>query len=322
MSKSPFLSELRRVCRTRHLSRRTEDAYLYWTIRFVQYHHFRKPSEMEVDHITQFLSHLAEKRRVAASTQNQALSALLFVYRHILGMDLPYIEGFKTPRIKTRLPVVLTRAEVARVLEKLHGQNRLVAELLYGAGLRLSECLGLRMKDLDFEYRQLHLHNTKGRNQRISLMPHQSIPRIENQIKQVRLLYESDQQPPEVRITLPNALDRKYVNAPHDWRWMYLFPARQLTETDTGTLYRHHVYPTTIQKAVHEAIIRSGITKKASCHTLRHSFATHLLENGTDIRTVQELLGHKDVRTTMIYTHVLKISQHGIRSPLDTGLVV
>jgi integron integrase len=272
---------------------------------------------MGAEEIVEFLSHLATVRKVAPATQNQALGALLFLYRKVIGLDLPRIDGFKRPVVRKNLPVVLTRSEVLTILQRMHGHPQLVAEMMYGSGLRLHEALGIRIKDLDLEYNQLHLYTTKGDKQRITVLSRKLIPRLEKHLEDVRLLHEYDYKRGPIPVTLPDALQQKYRSAATEWKWMYLFPARDVCVDPGGRVYRHHIYPTTIQKAVRDAVRASGITKKASCHTFRHSFATHLLQNGTDIRTVQELLGHKDVRTTMIYTHVLKISQHGVKSPLD-----
>lgn len=317
MSPSPLLAEVRRVCRIRHMSRRTEKTYINWIVRFFRFLHMKHPSKLEDQDIVDFLSYLAEVRRVAPTTQNQALGALLFLYKRVLGMDTTRIEGFKRPKRKRRIPVVLTRSEVDLVLSNMYGLPKMVASLLYGSGLRLSECLNLRIKDIDLEYSQLHLYDTKGANQRMTVLPKKISPELEKHLDHVRKVFDHDQQDEMVNITLPDGLKRKFPSAPHEWKWMYLFPAKNIIQDKKGEWYRHHVYQTTIQKAVTMAVRKAGITKRASCHTLRHSFATHLLQNGTDIRTVQELLGHKDVRTTMIYTHVLKISQHGVSSPLD-----
>lgn len=317
MSPSPLLSEVRRVCRVRHLSPRTEKTYINWMIRFFRYHNMKHPTQLEDQDIIDFLSHLAEVREVSPSTQNQALGAILFLYKQVLGMDTTRIEGFKRPARKRHIPVVLTRSELDQVLSKMWGLPLLVAQLLYGSGLRLSECLNIRIKDVDLEYSQLQLYNTKGSNERMTVLPKKILPELNKHLIHVKRVFDHDQKDGMIEITLPDGLKRKYPAAPHEWKWMYLFPAKNLTRDNAGNWYRHHVYQTTIQKAVTTAVKQAGITKHASCHTLRHSFATHLLESGTDIRTVQELLGHKDVRTTMIYTHVLKISEHGVRSPLD-----
>lgn len=317
MNSSLLLTEVRRVCRIRHMSPKTEKTYINWIVRFFRYHHMKHPTKLEDQDIIDFLSHLAEVRKVAPSTQNQALGALLFLYKRVLGMDTTRIDGFKRPKRKRHIPVVLTRAEVDQVLSNIYGLPLMVASLLYGSGLRLSECLNIRIKDIDLEYSQLHLYNTKGSNQRMTVLPRKILPQLEKHLSHVRKVFDHDQRDEMIQITLPDGLKRKFPTAPHEWKWMYLFPAKNIIQDDEGSWFRHHVYQTTIQKAVTTAVRKAGITKRASCHTLRHSFATHLLQNGTDIRTVQELLGHKDVRTTMIYTHVLKVSQHGVVSPLD-----
>ncbi len=317
MSSSPLLDEVRRVCRIRHMSARTEKTYINWIVRFFKHHNMKHPTKLEDQDLIEFLSYLAEVRKVAPSTQNQALGALLFLYKRVLGMDTTRIEGFQRPKRKRHIPVVLTRTEVDQVLSQIHGLPKMVAMLLYGSGLRLSECLNIRIKDIDLEYSQIHLYNTKGSNERVSVLPRKVLTDLKDHLHHVKRVFDHDQKSNMVQITMPDGLKRKYPSASHEWKWMYLFPAQNLTQDKAGNWFRHHVYQTTIQKAVTTAVRKSGITKKASCHTLRHSFATHLLQNGTDIRTVQELLGHKDIRTTMIYTHVLKISQHGVISPLD-----
>jgi len=319
MRRSPLLDEVRRICRLRHLSTRTEKTYVQWITRFIHFHKLKHPRELEAKHIEDYLSFLASEEKVAASTQNQALNAILFLYRRVLGIDLEKVETFVRPKRKRKLPVVYSKKEVHQVLSALKDPRyKLMARLMYGSGLRLNECVTLRIKDLDPEYKQIHVYVAKGDKDRLTMLPTSLLPAIHRQINHAEQIFKKDQANPDIRITMPDALSRKYQNAARTWKWMYLFPAKELTfNKTTGKPFRHHVYPTSLQSEVHKAVLRSGVCKKGSCHTFRHSFATHLLENGSDIRTVQELLGHKDVRTTMIYTHVLKISQHGVKSPLD-----
>jgi len=310
---------MREALRVRHYSIRTETSYLDWAKRFILFHHKRHPETMGAPEITAFLTHLAVEKHVAASTQTQALSAILFLYREVLqiGVDEPLdIVRAKKPE---RLPVVLTKDEVHSIFRQLSGDYLLMARLLYGSGLRLMECLRLRVKDLDFGQRQILVRDGKGMKDRVTMLPDQLREPLQAHLAVVRQLHQSDLAKGHGAVYLPFALDRKYPNANREWAWQYVFPSDRLS-TDPrspGVIRRHHADESGLQKAVREAVRASGITKNATCHTFRHSFATHLLEAGYDIRTVQELLGHADVRTTMIYTHVLNRGGLAVRSPLD-----
>lgn len=281
----------------------------------------RHPAEMGGPEVARFLSYLASERGVAASTQNQALNALVFLYRHVLEQPLGEMEGIVRAKRPTRLPTVLTRAEANVVLDQLGGTERLVASLLYGSGLRLLESLRLRVKDVDFTMNQLIVRDGKGRKDRATMLPDRLHASLRSHLRNVRRFHEDDLQAGFGAVYLPDALARKYPNAARSWVWQYVFPApKRSRDPRSGEVRRHHASESSVQKAVAGAVRRSGISKLASCHTFRHSFATHLLEAGYDIRTVQELLGHSDVRTTMIYTHVLNRGGRGVRSPLDAGV--
>jgi len=306
--------------RARHLSRRTEDAYVHYIRHFILFHGKRHPLEMGADEIQAFLTYLAVERKVAASTQNQAFSALLFLYRDVLSRELPRLEGVTRAQRPDRLPVVFTKSEAAALLSHLSGAPFLVCGLLYGAGLRLTEGLRLRVKDLDFARHEIVVRGGKGNKDRITMLPRALATTLQSHLMVVKKQHEEDCRRGLGEVWLPYALDRKYPNAGRSWLWQYVFPSAQLSsDADGGNARRHHISEATIQKAVKRAMEASGISKQGSCHTLRHSFATHLLEDGYDIRTLQELLGHADVRTTMIYTHVLNRGGHGVRSPLDAG---
>ncbi len=313
-----LFDRIRETMRLRRLSRRTERAYLGWIRRYVQFHGKRHPSALGPDHMTAFLSALACEERLSASTQNQALCALLFLYRNVLGVDLPWLEGVARAKTARRLPVVLSRDEVARVLAAMRGTPRLMATLLYGSGLRLLECACLRMKDVDFARDQILVRAGKGDKDRAALLPAASRTALREQQDRVRAVHEQDLAGGADFVELPFGLDRKYPGAPRSLAWQWLFPAtRTYLHEETGQLRRHHLHESVLQRAVKDAVRDAGIAKHASCHTFRHSFATHLLEDGYDIRTVQELLGHKDLTTTMIYTHVLGRGVSGVRSPID-----
>ena len=304
--------------RTRHYSRKTEKAYVGWIRRFILFHGKRHPREMGAAEITRYLSSLATAGRVAASTQNQALSAILFLYRDVLGTDLPWLDEIVRARRPTRLPVVLTRDEVRAVIRQLHGPPRLMAILMYGSGLRLLECARLRVKDLDFARRQLIVRAGKGDKDRVTTLPAIIAADLTRHMETVKRQHEHDLAHGSGWVELPWALGRKYPNAGHEWAWQWVFPAtRFYVDRETGQRRRHHLHESVLQRAFKEAVRRTGIAKPATCHTLRHSFATHLLEDDRDIRTVQELLGHRDVSTTMIYTHVLNRGPSGVRSPAD-----
>jgi integron integrase len=313
-----LITQVRDLIRVRHYSRRTEQAYVHWIKQFIFFHNKRHPAEMGADEVAAFLTHLAVKRHVAASTQNQALAAILFLYRDVMKQHLPWLESVERAKQSVRLPVVLTREEVRLVLSQLNGTNWLMASLLYGAGLRLNECLKLRVKDCDLQYKQIAVRDTKGNVDRVTVLPVATIKPLERNLVRVKLLHQKDLEEGFGKIHLPFALERKYANANKEWSWQYIFPApKRSRDPVSGSIQRHHLGEWVLQKAVKDALLATGIDKAASCHTLRHSFATHLLEDGYDIRTIQELLGHKDVRTTMIYTHVLNRGGRGVKSPLD-----
>ena len=318
MHKPRLLDRVRAVARVRHLSLRTEQAYSDWIRRFILFHHKRHPEEMGAEEIRLFLSHLAVEGRVSASTQNVALCALLFLYRDVLGMELPYVEGIMRAKRPTRVPVVFTRQEVERLLAQLSGTYALIAGLLYGSGLRLMEALRLRVKDLDFAYGELLVRDGKGEKDRRTILPRPLAVPLQHHLEGVRVLHEQDLRNGFGEVYLPYALGRKYPNAAKGWAWQYVFPSAKLSaDPRSGATRRHHASSDSVQREVKRAIRLTGITKHGGCHTLRHSFATHLLEDGYDLRTIQELLGHSDVRTTQIYTHVLNKGGRGVRSPLE-----
>ncbi len=302
----------------RHLSPRTEAAYLLWMRRFYEFHGRTSPTKLGTEHVAAFLSALASDGHVAASTQTQAFSALLFLYRHVLGREFGDLGQVVRARKPKRLPVVMTRTEVRAVLAQLKGPLWLMASLLYGAGLRLSECLRLRVQDVDFERNEILVRSGKGDKDRVTMLPESLKRPLEKHLRRVRALHQRDLADGWGCVLMPNALSRKYPNAAAEWRWQWVFPQeRRWRNRETDEQGRHHVDPTVLQKAFKLAVERAKFARRASCHTLRHSFATHLLEVGYDIRTVQELLGHSDVRTTMIYTHVLNRGGRGVRSPAD-----
>lgn len=304
--------------RRRNFSRRTEQSYWYWIRWFIRHNGVRHPAEMGAKEVEAFLSWLATERDVAAATQNQALAALLFLYKQVLGQELPWFKGMVRAKRPVRLPVVLTRADAQRLLAQMQGVKWLMASLLYGAGLRQIECLQLRVKDVDFAYRQVLVRDGKGAKDRVTMLPEQAVQPLQEHLGRVRTLHQRDLAAGHGEVSLPEALARKYPRAGREWAWQFVFPSGNLSaDPESGVLRRHHIYPDTLQRAVKEAARAARIVKPVSCHTLRHSFATHLLEGGYDIRTVQELLGHSDVSTTMVYTHVLNKGGRGVRSPLD-----
>ncbi len=312
-----LLDQMRDALRIKHYSYRTEQAYLDWAKRYILFHGKRHPAEMGAPEIQQFLAHLAGEQHVAASTQNQALSAILFLYREVLHIDLDPII-LSTAKRPEHIPTVLTPQEVRLVLDRLDGVWKLMAQLLYGSGLRLMECVRLRVKDLDFEYKTITVRDGKGEKDRLVPLPDSVVSDLRRQIERVRLLHEEDLAAGDGEVYLPYALAEKYPNAARELGWQYLFPAaRRSLDPRSGKQRRHHIDPSGLQRAVRQTAQQAGLTKRVTCHTFRHSFATHLLQNGYDIRTVQELLGHKDVRTTMIYTHVLQRGGLAVRSPLD-----
>jgi integron integrase len=313
-----FLDRVRLVLQARHFSPRTEEAYVAWIRRFILFQGKRHPDRLGAPEVTGYLSHLASNRQVSASTQNQAFSALLFLYREVLGRELAGLDAVPRARLPAHLPVVLSRDEVAAVLGRLHGTTRLMASLMYGAGLRLLECCRLRVKDVDFERRELLVHDGKGRKDRVTVLPGRLVPALRAHLERVHRQHLADLQGEAGYVALPGALARKFPNANREWTWQWVFPATRLhTDGATGERRRHHLHETVLQREFAAAARAAQLTKTASCHTLRHSFATHLLETGYDIRTIQELLGHSDVSTTMVYTHVLNRGGRGVRSPLD-----
>ena len=318
-SSSPrLLDQVRHAITARHYSFRTEKSYVAWVRRFVLFHGKRHPAEMGEAEISAFLSDLATRRRVSASTQNQALSALLFLYRSVLNKDLQWVNGIVHAKRPVRLPVVLTRAEVHAILDQMHGTPRLMASLMYGAGLRLLECARLRIKDVDFDMGQITVRSGKGQKDRVTMLPAALRAPLTAHVACVKRQHSRDLRRGLGSVELPGGIDRKYPRAAWDWGWQWLFPAKRFyRDMRTGRWRRHHLHESVVQRAMKEAVRVAGIAKLASCHTLRHSFATHLLEAGYDIRTIQELLGHSDVNTTMIYTHVLNRGGQGVKSPLD-----
>ena len=318
-AKARLLDELRQVMRTRHYSYRTEESYAHWARRYILFHGKRHPKDMGAGEINTFLSHLAVEAQVSAATQNQALAALLFLYKEVLKVEVPWMDGVIRAKRSQRLPEVLTKREVRAILEHLPPAKRLMAGLLYGSGLRLNECLNLRIKDLELERREVMVRDGKGGKDRVTVLPGSLVPALREHLERHKAWFEIVKADGRARCSMPDALARKYPNAPYEWKWQYLFPApKPSKDPRTGEIKRHHLSETGLQRAVKGAVRAAGITKNVSCHTFRHSFATHLLEDGYDIRTVQELLGHSDVSTTMIYTHVLNRGGRGVKSPADT----
>ena len=313
-----LLDQLRAELRLRHYSIRTEEVYVDWSRRFILFHEKRHPKTMGVAEVTAFLTYLAVERQVSSSTQNQAKSALLFLYREILKIQLPWLDEVVAAKVSKRLPVVLTQVETRRLLESTSGTMGLIASLLYGTGMRLLEGLRLRVKDVEFSRREIIVREGKGNKDRVTVLPENLILPLKAHLEKVKALHERDLEAGFGEVYLPNALAVKYPNAPRAWGWQFIFPsAVRSVDPRTGIERRHHVYDASVQRAVREAAKLANIHKPVTPHVLRHSFATHLLQAGYDIRTVQELLGHKDVQTTMIYTHVLNRGGRGVVSPLD-----
>ncbi len=313
-----LLDQVRARIRFKHYSLRTEQAYVDWIRRFIHFHGNRHPSDLDHTDVVRFLTHLASDLNVASSTQNQAQSALLFLYREVFDRELPLLDGVARAKAAVRLPVVLTRAEVAKLLHALEGLHRLFGELLYGSGLRIMEGVRLRVKDLDVTRREIRVRDGKGAKDRVTVLPDRLVGALRRHLRDTEHLHHVDLRDGFGAVWLPAALERKYPRAAREWCWQYVFPAdRRSVDPRSGVTRRHHMSDQSFQRAMREALRASGVAKTATPHTLRHSFATHLLESGHDIRTVQELLGHADVSTTMIYTHVLNRGGRGVVSPLD-----
>lgn len=313
-----LMDQVSNALRTKHYSYRTEQTYKDWIKRYILFHQKRHPKDMGENEVRAFIAHLSAERKVATSTSNQALSAILFLYRNVLQMDLSLPPDLANPARPKRLPTVLTQAEAMKVIARMRGLTALMTKILYGSGLRVMECMRLRVKDLDFENHQIIVRGGKGDNDRVTILPDSIIPDLKHLLQDVKALHQKDLAEGYGETILPNALNTKYGAAIKDWAWQYIFPASQRsTDPYTGRVSRHHLDESVLQKAIREAARNAGIDKQVTPHTFRHSFATHLLQNGYDIRTVQELLGHKDVKTTMIYTHVLQRGANAVKSPLD-----
>jgi integron integrase len=314
-----LLDQLRERVRMLHYSRRTEQAYLYWSRAFIRFHGLRHPGEMGGPEVEAFLTYLASDRGLSPSSHRQALSALLFLYGKVLGLQLPWMQEIGRPVPKRRLPVVLSVDEVLSVLAKLNGEHQLLARLLYGTGLRITEALCLRVKDIVFAQRAIYVRQGKGGKDRVVMLPQSLVLPLREQLARARLVWAADVESGHAGVELPHALERKYPRAGASWGWFWAFPQdHHSTDPRSGVVRRHHLYDETFQRAFKRAVQAAGIDKPATPHTLRHCFATHLLQAGSDIRTVQELLGHADVATTMIYTHVLRMGGSAVRSPLDS----
>lgn len=313
-----LLDQVRNKIRFRHYSIRTEHTYIGWIRRFIIFNDKRHPRNLDKRHLENFLTHLAVERGVAPATQNQALNAILFLYKEVLELELDWLENVVRPKAQEKVPTVFSKPEIQSLFLHLSGQSGLMARLLYGSGMRLMECVRLRVKDIDLEYRTVTVRNGKGNKDRVTVLPDTLIAPIQEQIERVRQRHQADLENGFGEVYMPYALATKYPTASKELAWQYVFPAKKISlDPRSGVKRRHHVDAQILQRAVKRALKDANIAKKASCHTLRHSFATHLLERGSDIRTVQELLGHKDIRTTQIYTHVLKRGGRGVVSPLD-----
>ena len=318
MDKPKLLDRMAATLRTRHYSSRTVETYVWWAKRYILFHNKRHPASMGADEANAFLTHLAVEERVSAATQNQALAALLFLYRHVLEEPLPWLNDLVKAKRTVRLPVVLSTDQVRAVIAASEGVYNLIFRILYGSGLRLLECLSLRVKDVDFNRGHILVRDPKGHRDRLTMLPNAVMPDLRAHLDSVRILHMSDLADGFGSVWLPNAFARKSRHAPNEWVWQWIFPASsRYYDKSAATERRHHLHESAVQRVVKGAAQRAGIPQRATCHTFRHSFATHLLERGHDIRTVQELLGHRDVATTMIYTHVLRLCPKGVRSPLD-----
>lgn len=313
-----LLEVVRERIQAKHYSRRTEEAYTNWIKKFVFFHHKQHPRDMGAPEVEAFLTDLAVYGKVSASTQTQALSALLFLYREVLGIDLPWMDGLVRAKPSQRIPIVLSVNEVHRLMASLDGVYSLMARLIYGSGMRLMECVRLRVKDVDFDRLEVMVREGKGRKDRVTMLPQSLVPELQVHLKKVQVLFDMDRKNDVPGVEMPDALSKKYPHADKSWGWFWVFPSPGLSDDPrTGIHRRHHIYEQNIQRAIRVGVKKAGIAKPATTHTLRHSFATHLLESGYDIRTIQELLGHSDVSTTMIYTHVLNKGGKGVVSPLD-----
>ncbi|AFN73824.1 Integrase [Melioribacter roseus P3M-2] len=318
--KPKLLNQVRMALRTNHYSLKTEEAYIGWIKRYILYHNKRHPNEMGAEEIKKFISFLANEKNVSSSTQNQALNAILYLYKNIIKKEINFVDGISYVKRIRHLPTVFTREEAQKIIAELEGVVQLFVKMLYGTGMRLSEGLQLRVKDIDFEAKQITVRDGKGEKDRITILPEKLIEPLRGHIKKVRNLHLKDLQKGFGFTVLPYALERKYPNASKEFIWQYVFPAKSfIYDKERKLKYRYHIHESVIQKAVRSAIQKANINKQGSVHTFRHSFATHLLESGVDIRTIQELLGHKSIRTTMVYTHVMNKFK-GIRSPLDNIL--
>lgn len=318
MDKPRLLDQVRDAIRLRHYSFRTEETYIQWIKRFILFHSKRHPLEMGEQEITAFLTHLAVEKHVAPSTQNQALAAILFLYKEVLERELDWMDDIVRAKRAERIPEVLSPEQVRRLIDQMKGTYQLMARLLYGTGMRLMETVRLRVRDMDFHYRQITVRSGKGNKDRVTVLPGSLLEPLEAHLARVKALHDKDLAEGFGHVYLPYALARKYPNAEREWGWQYVFPAfARSRDPRSGAVRRHHVFEQNLQRAIKQAVVNLGLPGRVSTHTLRHSFATHLLENGSDIRTVQELLGHSDVSTTMIYTHVLNRGGKGVVSPLD-----
>ena len=318
MQKPRLLDQVREALRVHHYSFRTEEAYVQWVKRYVLFHNKRHPSELGERDVSAYLTHLASVKNVAASTQNQALSAILFLYKKVLNQELEWLDDVVRAKRPARLPVVLSREQVVQLLDLMTGDNALLARLLYGTGMRIMEAVRLRVQDVDFERKEIVVRSGKGNKDRVTMLPLSLVPQLRRQLEKAKTIHEADKAEGFGCVYLPFALERKYPNAASEFRWQYVFPSGQRSmDPRSGVVRRHHVNERNVTRAVTAAARKAGIQKHVTSHTLRHCFATHLLESGYDIRTVQELLGHKDVKTTMIYTHVLNKGGRGVLSPLD-----